>query len=249
MANELFSSNKRLEFNHDSVGLTHPLNHPAETDFLDSILDIRRRERPDEDNGKLHSCWWPPSLDKKTNNPGRWRVLKYRCRVGKGQAAYNRVRDAAMAWEFHVSTPRNMGMIPATKHKGALPRGPMGSNTVQPFVSFTEAKLGPSIGKWKIPSLYAINPVAVVYRLLNQRIHGDIYSSTAYATLNGHLLTGEERVSVLLRGKGEHVDVEIVSYSRAAPSICGRIIWPLIGSLQDQFFVTHLKVLQQKAVE
>jgi hypothetical protein len=192
-----------------------------------------------------------------------------------------------MAWEFHVSTPRSMGMILATKHESTLPKGPIESNAVQPFVSFTEAKLGPSIGTWKMPSLYAINPVAVVYRLLNQRyvsicfliissllyvilifpytvvcdlqfqfsdnfvyrIRGDVYSSTAYATLKGHILTGEERVTVLLRGKGEHVDVEIVSYSRAAPSIRGRFIWPLIGSLQDQFFVTHLNVLKQKAVE
>jgi hypothetical protein len=31
-----------------------------------------------------------------------WRVLRYTRRIGKGEECYNRVRDAALNWEFHT---------------------------------------------------------------------------------------------------------------------------------------------------
>mmetsp|Transcript_47243 Transcript_47243/g.47686 ORF Transcript_47243/g.47686 Transcript_47243/m.47686 type:complete len:167 (-) Transcript_47243:171-671(-) len=69
--------------------------------------------------------------------------------------------------------------------------------------------------KSPVPRLWVINPCKVVYELLDQRLEqnngsssgsskssGLTYSSTAYGTLRGHLLCGEERVSVGIRDGG-----------------------------------------------
>mmetsp|Transcript_12396 Transcript_12396/g.18588 ORF Transcript_12396/g.18588 Transcript_12396/m.18588 type:complete len:88 (+) Transcript_12396:2-265(+) len=77
-------------------------------------------------------------------------------------------------------------------------------------------------------------------------IPNNIVSSASYATLDGHLLAGEERVSVILRGN-DAVDVDIVSFSRSAPSINGRIVWPFIGRMQKQFFLKEMEHLSRIA--
>ena len=166
--------------------------------------------------------------------------------------------------------------------------------------------LGSRLRSLRLPSiyLYAINPVAVVYDVVDERGdfnangnanvntdnyghrgfargrgHGHAgctYSSTAYATLQGHLLSGEERVSVILRhgenhrdgdGDGSHsnskpghahaqsqdqdqdgvVDVEIISFSKAAPSLFGKIVWPFIAKKQDEFFKSEMDALERVA--
>jgi uncharacterized protein (UPF0548 family) len=129
-------------------------------------------------------------------------------------------------------------------------------------------------------AFYAVNPVAVVYDIVDERVptdgSGGMYTSSAYATLKGHLLSGEERVTVIMRGddrvdigsilpatagkvheilshdhasrsNGGWVDVEIVSYSKAAPSLLGRIVWPFVGTKQDSFFTSELDALEQVA--
>lgn len=60
----------------------------------------------------------------------------------------------------------------------------------------------------KIPFLWALNPCCVVYDLVDARAvsraggGGLKYSSTAYGTLRGHLISGEERVTVAIRDNG-----------------------------------------------
>lgn len=75
---------------------------------------------------------------------------------------------------------------------------------------------------------------------------GTTYTSTAYATLKGHWLSGEERVTVALRdGVHGDVDVEIVSFSRPAPTLAGKLIWPFVGRRQRDFFERQLQALEQ----
>ena len=170
--------------------------------------------------------------------------------------------------------------------------------------------LGSRLRSLRLPSiyLYAINPVAVVYDVVDERgdfnANGNVnvnvntdnyghrgfarghghagctYPSTAYATLQGHLLSGEERVSVILRhgenyrdgdGDGSHsnskpghaqshahaqsqdqdqdgfVDVEIISFSKAAPSLFGKIVWPFVAKKQDEFFKSEMDALERVA--
>ena len=134
-----------------------------------------------------------------------------------------------------------------------------------------------------LPSIYVLNPVAVIYDIVDQISHGaggdNTFTSTAYCTLKGHLLSGEERVSVILRhgdtsheayrhpngdgecnsngrgnsngngnGNGGCVDVEILSYSRPAPTLLGKLVWPFIGSKQDEFFRRELEALENVAI-
>ena len=80
-----------------------------------------------------------------------------------------------------------------------------------------------------------------------------MYTSTAYGTLNGHLLVGEERVTVVMRGENDNnhgekcgkVDVEVISYSKPSSSILSRLIYPFIGKMQDEFFVGELEYMKQ----
>jgi uncharacterized protein (UPF0548 family) len=96
----------------------------------------------------------------------------------------------------------------------------------------------------------AMNPVGVVYDLVDQRgLDGSTtYTSTAYATLRGHWLTGEERVTVALRDSGS-VDVEILSYSRPSRSWPGRVVWPFVGGMQRRFFERQLDALERAAAQ
>ena len=83
---------------------------------------------------------------------------------------------------------------------------------------------------------------------LNQSSAPDTtFTSTAYATMKGHLLRGEERVTVALRDRSEVVDVEIVSISKSGNSLKARGIWPFIGNMQHNFFNNQMDALQEVA--
>ena len=74
------------------------------------------------------------------------------------------------------------------------------------------------------------------------------YTSTAYATLKGHLLSGEERVTVALRDGTGFVDVESLSYSRPAQTMRSKFVWPMIGRMQNRFFEDQMDYLEQVAM-
>jgi hypothetical protein len=137
---------------------------------------------------------------------------------------------------------------------------------------------------------FAVNPVAVVYDIVDQHggpANGDtvMYTSTAYATCQGHWFRGEERVTVALRRRrksnnsptttnhpfllqpqqrqqhaiqataavndddddGGVVDVEILSISKPANSVMGRVAWALSSRLQHRFFEAQLDALERQA--
>jgi len=126
------------------------------------------------------------------------------------------------------------------------------------MVTYTEVRCGMGIrwGRFRIniggllPTLYAVSPVASVYDVVDERCsNGDIYTSTAYATVGRHLLSGEERATAILRhdsdnlryGKAQPVHVEILSCSRSAPSFVGKVVWPLVGRMQSKFFEAEIE--------
>ena len=208
--------------------------------------------------------WWP-SLSFAPPEPLKWRVKTYRQRVGTGVDCYNRVRDAALDWEFHVGD--DLGIIPVTTPPASLPTNEHNINrgrySVTPsteeededmneypmhqcigaarrYVSFTSRRVLPFL-----PKIYSVNPVMSVFDVVDQRAQATTFTSTAYATMRGHLLQGEERVTVALRDGNEDVEVEIVSVSRAAPSLGGRSIWPFIGKMQATFFELQMEHLRR----
>ena len=204
--------------------------------------------------------WWPASPPRQG-----WRLLKYRQRVGQGVACYDKVRDAALEWEF---SDTNCGIVQVHHHAKAefmYQRresrgtgydvihnacfgdgdlyGPSGQNALKVWAGPGGRRLATFTS---LRNLFCVNPVTVVYDLVDQRGPGTTYTSTAYATCKGHWLQGEERVTVAHRDGGA-VDVEIVSYSKPSKSLWGRMIWPLVGPLQGHFFESQMKALENVA--
>ena len=121
------------------------------------------------------------------------------------------------------------------------------------MVTYTECRYGIDVRPRKrigLPMFYAVNPVASVYDIVDKRCsNGEAFTSTAYATVGDHLLSGEERVTVVIRNSASEKDqscpvhVEILSYSRPAPSFVGKLVWPLIGRNQKEFFSAEMEHL------
>jgi len=207
-----------------------------------------------------------------------WRILRYRKRVGRGMDCYRKVRDAALDWEFQ-SADGSTGMIEVPDvdprgesfESGILPKR---SYSVQPIDDddsdsnpYSSSSLYRSLGSRRLVSfasqsiagflppfmrqrMYSINPVMVVYDLVDQRAPDGqtTFTSTAYATLKGHYLRGEERVTVALRDGSQDVEVEILSISRAGPGLLGKTLWPFIGKMQSNFFQQQLDHLSQSGL-
>jgi len=271
---ELLQCVQPKEFNHDYVGMTNPFIHltdqseeelllTAETDDMKLAIPASRKEKD------VANTWWPsnsflPSRRKE------WRILTYRQRVGKGRQCYERVRNAALDWGFQTSDGM-MGMLempsvsslpkmnskvnsPNIIQRGSysIQRDPVddveepiafhrGIGSFRRMVTFSASKL--PFGK----RIYAVNPVMVIYDLVDQRSAGTTFTSTAYATMKGHLIRGEERVTVALRDRGEGVDVEIFSISKRGNSLKGKFVWPFVTNMQNSFFNQQMGALQKVA--
>ncbi len=136
-----------------------------------------------------------------------WRVLKFCRRVGTGGNRYKKLRRAVLDWEFESRVGnRSMGIIPVTAplHDSATKSS---STTRSLLATFTEVRL-------PFRSLFVVNPVHVIRETRNVKDDRNkcIISSASYATMRGHLLSGEERVTAIWRnGIDNEVDVEILS--------------------------------------
>lgn len=250
------------------------------------------------------NCWWPTV---KSDESRAWRIKRYRKRVGYGHEVYEACRDAALNWEFTMESNHGGIMIipeqPNMNHRkyksGKWMKTDVNENNVQStlpshtnfqeiwsgvgqrLVTYTrnpQATLGPQRMRSNIPSVYTINPVQVIYNIIDQRGgHGTIFTSTAYGTLRGHALCGEERVTVCYRDNSANndsihhimqntnqgssssshlhhpdncngaVDIEIVSYSKPSETLIGKLVWPFIGGIQENFFQQQLRALEQVA--
>lgn len=213
--------------------------------------------------------WWP-SLSFAPSQPRQWKIITHRRQVGRGWECYDKVRNAALDWEFKANEDTGLLLVPSppsirnsvsdtNQRQQPIIRG---RYTVNPeidgamaetnnnvplhqclgaarrFVSYSSKRVAPFL-----PKIYSINPVMVVYDVVDQRGPGTTYTSTAYATMKGHFLRGEERVTVALRDGTEDVEVEILSISRAGRSPMARAIWPFIGKMQENFFQSQMNSL------
>lgn len=133
-----------------------------------------------------------------------------------------------------------------------------------------------TISKSPYLGIWVWNPCQVLYDLIDQRYNyncyctpnnsqgllmqsrrrgGLTYTATAYGTLKGHLIAGEERVSVAIHDEEPNsyndgnnngkVEVEILSYSHATNSILGKLIFPFIKGMQEQFFKDQITTLER----
>jgi hypothetical protein len=193
----------RKEFNHDSVGMTNPFLHfendrSGEDSLLLSVQnDNLQITVPASTNDSATANTWWPSLSFSPIRKKEWRVLTLRRRVGQGRGCYERVRDAALDWEFQspdgllgmLAIPSSSFLQRATKQRStpnlqyrgsysvrSIPTGnvdePMAFHrrigSFRRMVTYSASKL-PLFRK-----IYAVNPVMVVYDLVDQRYVGII---------------------------------------------------------------------------
>lgn len=223
-----------MHINLDEVGITKPLTTVDNNNIFPSCSGNSKIMTGKE----IHKGGESTTIYSSKTRDG-WRVLRFYKRVGYGKNCYRKVKDSALNWDFIAYRgKKSMGIISSAVEKNSwLARRSL-------LGTFTEIYL-PKPFK----SLFVVNPVHVVYEVNDdkRRIPNCIFSSTAYATMSGHLLAGEERVTVVWRKETGEVDVEIASFSRSAPSFAGACVWPLIGRMQKQFFLAELNHLAKVA--
>lgn len=198
-----------------------------------------------------------------SSNVMSYRVLRYQLRVGQGLDCYERVRDFALAWEFDspdkgIKNVQQQAYFNPQQQQTAKAQP---CRSVHPLQGTTASAdrtegLGRRMVSWtKVGPFHVLSPIAVLYEWVDHKGLGSsgartLYTSCAYATQKGHWLAGEERVTVALRETDDPltpapVDVEIVSFSKAAPSLIGILAWPFVGRMQDKFFVEQLRALHR----
>lgn len=228
----------------EEVGITRPTSSDDDDDIFPSCIGYSKKmkRRTHKQTIKEKNNDNETTVCSSTTVDG-WRVLRFYKRVGCGKSCYKRVEDAVFNWDFtsHIGS-KSMGIISAATDCNRS----MNKTRKGLLATFTEINIPKPL-----KSLFVVNPVHVVY---NEKDHQKsttkgkcIYSSSAYATMTGHLLSGEERVSVIWNRSNDEVYVEIVSFSRAAPSTVGKLIWPLIGGMQSSFFLSELDHLDNVA--
>jgi len=187
--------------------------------------------------------------------PKNCRVFRLTRFVGHGQQTYRAVRDAALGWEAMHENSKWAGICLLNYEHNSL------SNDRDSNVSAAGAlpnvlQIGYGPGAKKLVTyakstffnIWTINPCMVVYDVVDMRQRGGrTYSSTAYGTLRGHLIKGEERVSVCHRDSDGAVEVEVLSISLPGRGILGQMVFPFIGSMQKKFFQEQVDTLERIA--
>mmetsp|Transcript_27130 Transcript_27130/g.54813 ORF Transcript_27130/g.54813 Transcript_27130/m.54813 type:complete len:267 (-) Transcript_27130:1530-2330(-) len=183
---------------------------------------------------------------------GGWRVLKFYKTVGHGAKCYKRVKNAIFDWDFEADNGKKLvGIMSASKQQYHETQIDSQTATSSKWFFQPHKTLLATFAEIRFPkpikSILVVNPVHVAHEIIDSKqIPKCMYSSTSYATLSGHLLSGEERVSVIWRKySGGEVVVEILSISRPAPSVGGKLVWPLIGRMQRNFFLEEMKHLDR----
>ncbi|GAX28270.1 hypothetical protein FisN_27Hh079 [Fistulifera solaris] len=220
------------KFNHPNVGMTHPF-------FQSSDLQATNVAASSSSNDDNDDEWWPALLA----SPRQWRILRYRQTVGHGWECYIRVRDAALQWDF--TTP-NHGICTLPQRQRAEIFDRLPATSVHPISHGPGRRLVTYARAPFLRFLFAMNPVQVIYDIVDQREYPAIYSATAYATGDRHLLQGEERVTVAFRERTGAVQVEVVSCSRPH-GWKGKCVWPFLTKTQDQFFRQQMEALRKIA--
>ena len=144
----------------------------------------------------------------------RLRTIEYRCTLGSGAVCYRSARAALLGWRMHSGS----------SWCGVQTRGDAGAA----LCTFA-AMAGP---------LWVLNPCRVVYAQSGPR-----RSAVAYATLQGHLIAGTERMAVEWHADGS-VEFAVVSLSRGAGPL-GRLLFVGLARTQQRFFRDQLVCMKR----
>jgi uncharacterized protein (UPF0548 family) len=235
---EFTSSTVRGEYNHDSVGMTEPVE----------TLAGPAKDEKYKNAGEITNTPWPTTA---ILPHASWRRIRLYTSVGRGVPCYQRCREAALAWEFQgkskgmIAVPQRDG-DPTNHRDGSFKAREVGGSSDasrrRRFITYSKIRL-----PFSRSSLYVMSPVAVVYDVVDGKTTGGVYTATAYGTMRGHWLRGEERVCVRYCHASGAVEMEIISFSKPARSVMGYLVWPLIGKMQRTFFEQQMQELKVKS--
>ena len=144
------------------------------------------------------------------------RTIEYRCTLGSGAACYRSARACLLGWRMHSGS----------SWCGVLTRGGGAGAALCTFA----AMAGP---------LWVLNPCRVVYQQSDRR-----RTAVAYATLQGHLIAGTERMAVEWQADGS-VEFTVLSLSRGAGPV-GRLLFVGLARTQRRFFRDQLACMKRQ---
>ncbi|KAJ1454013.1 hypothetical protein M885DRAFT_522495 [Pelagophyceae sp. CCMP2097] len=134
------------------------------------------------------------------------------------------------------------------------------STNVKCFVARdTASKQMATCAQTYIPQVWCVNPVFQTYSVAQRltrrhKVRSDWaalpfgatrIAAVAYTTQQGHLLAGEERLSVA-QGPDGTLHIQVLSVSKGA-GLRGRLVYPFIGPMQQSFFREQLDVVSEAA--
>jgi len=258
----IFKGDFKQEFNHDYVGITYP--QPARvviTSSRDKIISSPSSNENDE------------ILSYKETNKHKYRIIKYKKTIGKGEETYNKLKHSILQWS--PTTSKDWSGIQILKPNKHILQEDISTNyePLTNIVQIWQSNRRRLVTYSKIfGKLWCFNPCCVIYDVLDQEGEDCIFTSTAYATLKGHFLCGEERLTVGMKRKSEpsysnslpiieasninqissqddegDVFVEILSCSTPSKGIFGNVVFHLVKNMQLRFFRDQLETLERIA--
>lgn len=200
----------------------------------------------------------------------RWAVNEFGAVVGHGQLAYSAAAEALQTWNVMEGVGWAGVSCEAAGggDKDGVGRGV--ATVAQTFAKFLwvlnpcrQVYADRDLGVAFPPGLEKFLPAGSAERFEGEgggrRGSKDKLSQIAYATVEGHLLRGEERLLVAWDGKergprgrgGGEVRFEVYSISSGAPGL-GQVLFPLVAPMQRRYFqaqVDAMKLLVRKGVQ
>ena len=154
--------------------------------------------------------------------PLELRRLEYVATLGHGRPCYRRARRQLLEWRMHEGGDSSV-------HTRGRIDDPLATLAPMPHP--------------KRAWCWVLNPCRVTVRECGRQA-----SAVGYATLNGHLIAGEERMSVVLDPRSGEVSFRVVSLSRGAGAH-GRLLFPWLGGSQRRFFREQVDCMVRSAAQ
>lgn len=148
------------------------------------------------------------------------RLIVHTVHLGQGRACWRRARRLLLEWRMHEGS--------AWSAVHTHPNGALVTLAAMPHP--------------RLPLFWVLNPCRVVHS------RGGLFTgqaSVGYATLDGHLIAGEERMSVR-RGPSGDVTFHLLSLSRGAGP-AGKLLFLALGRTQDRFFREQCRCMRVMA--
>jgi len=150
-------------------------------------------------------------------HPTGLRLIRRSVRLGHGDRCWSRARALLLDWQMHTGSSWSAIHV--------HPSGGLVTLAALPHA--------------RLPLLWVTNPCRVVrQRTADQRR----VVSVGYATLEGHLIAGEERMSVTRDSSGD-VNFEVVSYSRGC-GLLGSLLFFGLEQTQRRFFAEQCRCMR-----